>query len=101
MGTDNDMGTRKLRCPKCGYEISVKLSGIDPYFEAYWCPRCKKAMMADVISCKILSHVKEKIWEHDDTYLVVEVQVPGSKFKKNDKVQVVVEKLGEVEGSMK
>lgn len=38
------------------------------------------------------STVVEKIWDIDDTYLVVEVQVDDNKFKKGDNVQVIITK---------
>ena len=39
----------------------------------------------------IETHVQSKMWDIDDEYLIVEVQV--SNFKRGDKVRVVVEKI--------
>lgn len=39
--------------------------------------------------------VQEKIWDINDTYLTVEVQVDGGGFKSGDRVKVTVEKEDE------
>jgi len=39
------------------------------------------------------THVQRKVWDVDDDYLIIEVQVDESEFKKGDKVKVVIEKV--------
>jgi hypothetical protein len=39
--------------------------------------------------------VEERVWDHDDTYLVVEVQVDEAAFRKGDKVKITIQKISE------
>ena len=39
------------------------------------------------------THVQKRIWDRDDTYLVIEVQVDELEFKKGDEVKVTIEKV--------
>ena len=39
------------------------------------------------------THVQKRIWDRDDTYLVIEVQVDELEFKKGDEVKVTIDKV--------
>lgn len=41
----------------------------------------------------ITSYVEKKVWDQDDEYLTVTVQVDSSKFKRGDSVKVTVDKI--------
>ena len=39
------------------------------------------------------TYIQKRIWDRDDDYLVIEVQVDELKFKKGDEVKVTIEKV--------
>jgi len=43
-----------------------------------------------LVEFKTKGYVEEKIWGHDDTYLVVSVQVPSHLFKARQNVTVTI-----------
>ena len=44
---------------------------------------------------EIKGYIKSRTWDVDDTFLIIETQVDSTKFKPNEKVNIVVSSLEE------